>query len=245
MSFIFSSFFHLQFLLPLRLYSMRPVILWQVALVKDSGVGLLSPGALENPASMLRTLSSLAVTGESDPAAIPSNSFRFVVGGHPLLCWYRIYIHGLGLIPDAFDGRRQLCFCWGVPGLVDVGDVLYAQLLIKGLFFYCLPGGSSTGTPPPAPPVSHAGDGWIPVVHFPLLSGARLPGAGAFLSRRPTMGWWNSDPWFPALPCEGTPPIVLQQRSLVGSAGPMWDLVPSRNAPSWVVRNRDELGSRM
>ena len=53
---------------------MRPIILRPVALVEDSGVGLLSPGALENPAGVSRTLSSLAVTGESDPAAIPSNS---------------------------------------------------------------------------------------------------------------------------------------------------------------------------
>ena len=32
------------------------------------------PEALENPAGMLRTLSSLAVTGESDPLTVPSNS---------------------------------------------------------------------------------------------------------------------------------------------------------------------------
>ena len=74
MSSIFSSFFHLQFLLRLCLYSMRPVILRPVALVKDLGVGLRLPGALENPAGVSKTLSSLVVTGESDPAAIPSNS---------------------------------------------------------------------------------------------------------------------------------------------------------------------------
>ena len=64
---IFSSFFY-------YVYSMLPVILRLVALVEDSGVGLPSPGALENLAGVSRTLSSLAVTGESDPAAIPSNS---------------------------------------------------------------------------------------------------------------------------------------------------------------------------
>ena len=74
MSFIFSSFFHLQFLLRLCLYSMWPVILRPVAPVEDSGVSLPSPRALENLAGVSRTLSSLAVTGESDPAAIPSNS---------------------------------------------------------------------------------------------------------------------------------------------------------------------------
>ena len=74
MSFIFTSFFHLQFLLPLRLYSMWPIILRPVVPVQDSGVSLLSLGALENLAGVSRTLSSLAVTGEFDPAAIPSNS---------------------------------------------------------------------------------------------------------------------------------------------------------------------------
>ena len=71
--------FHLQFFLwpssgCLPFYSVHPVILRPVAPAEDPVVGLPSPGALENPAGMSRTLSCLTVTGESDPLAVPSNS---------------------------------------------------------------------------------------------------------------------------------------------------------------------------
>ena len=140
MSSIFSSFFHLQFLLRLCLYSMQPIILRPVALVKDSGVRLPSPGALENPAGMSRTLSSLAVTGESDPAAIPSNSGS--------LSWGIECSASAGSMSMGWDLSRMLSMAdansasvVGVPGLVDVGDVLDAQLLIKGLFLTVFWGG--------------------------------------------------------------------------------------------------------
>ena len=141
-----SGVFHLQFLLPLRLYSMRPVILRLVAPVEDLGVGLPSPGALENPAGVSRTLSSLAVTGEFDPAAIPSNSGSSLGGiessgsaGSTSMGWD---LSRMLLMADANSASIG-----GVPGLVDVGDVLDAQLLIKGLFLTVFLGGPVLGQP--------------------------------------------------------------------------------------------------
>ena len=153
MSFIFSSFFHLQFLLPLHLYSMQLVILRPVAPVEDSGVGLPSPGALENLAGMSRTLSSLAVTGESNPAAIPNNSGSSSGGigaGSTSMGW------DLSRMPEMADANSA-----SVGGYQDSLMLVMSWMPSSSsrIVFDCLPGGSGTWTLPPAPPVSHARDG--------------------------------------------------------------------------------------
>ena len=52
----------------------RPVIWQPEELAPDPVIGLPSPGALENPPGVSRTLSSVAVTGEADPGSGPNTS---------------------------------------------------------------------------------------------------------------------------------------------------------------------------
>ena len=52
----------------------RPIIDPPEEPAPDPVIGLLSPGALENPPGVLRTLSSVAVTGEPDPGSSPNTS---------------------------------------------------------------------------------------------------------------------------------------------------------------------------
>ena len=52
----------------------RPVILQPEEPAPDPVIGLPSPGALENPLGISRTLSSVAVTGESGPGSSPNTS---------------------------------------------------------------------------------------------------------------------------------------------------------------------------
>ena len=52
----------------------HPVIRRLEELTLDPVIGLPSPGALENPPGVSRTLSSVAVTGEPDPGSGPSTS---------------------------------------------------------------------------------------------------------------------------------------------------------------------------
>ena len=52
----------------------RPVIRRPEEPAPDPVIGLPSPGALENPPGVSRTLSSVAVTGEPDPRSGPSTS---------------------------------------------------------------------------------------------------------------------------------------------------------------------------
>ena len=52
----------------------RPVILRPEELATDPVIGLPSPGALENPPGVSRTMSSVAVTGEPGPGSGPNTS---------------------------------------------------------------------------------------------------------------------------------------------------------------------------
>ena len=52
----------------------RPVILWPEEPAPDPVVGLPSPGALENPPGVSRTMSSVAETGEPGPGSGPNTS---------------------------------------------------------------------------------------------------------------------------------------------------------------------------
>ena len=52
----------------------RPIIHQPEEPAPDLVIGLPSPGALENPPGVSRTLSSVAVTGEPDPGSSPSTS---------------------------------------------------------------------------------------------------------------------------------------------------------------------------
>ena len=57
----------------------------------------------------------------------------------------RVHVHGLRLIKDALNCRCHLHLRWGVPRLIDGGDILDAQLLINGLSWTGFRGGLVLG----------------------------------------------------------------------------------------------------
>ena len=158
-----------------------------------------------------------------------------------MFCWCRVHIHGLRLIKDALNCRCHLCLCWGVPRLIDGGDILDAQLLIIGLSLTGFRGVWYLATASWSSGVLR----WVWVNPGGTLSAS----VGCRVSGCPDGSW--SLPAAPAhdgvvkLRSEGTLPIVIRQWPLAGSACPMWGLVPTESALSPEVRNRDKLGSRM